>query len=120
MSRLLHVPALAIVRRQAFSNDQWTMAGAQLLQVRYWPGWPFMRDATQVVTSRRCRGEVWRTIDLALATFPREAFDYVWLITPPPYDPALTAGLQPVWRSGNSVLYRVVDRTPPAAAEGFK
>ena len=52
MSRLLHLPALAIVRRHAFSNDQWTMAGAQLLNVRYRAGFPFIRDATQIVT--RC------------------------------------------------------------------
>ena len=112
MSRLLHVPAMATVRRHAFSNDQWTMAGAQLLEVHYWAGWPFIRDATQVVTRRRCWGEVWRTIDESLATFPRHAFDYVWLIEPPAYDLRLTRGLQPIWRSGRSVLYRVVDRTP--------
>ena len=32
MTRLLHLPGLALVRKHAFSNDQWTMAGAQLLQ----------------------------------------------------------------------------------------
>ena len=107
MTRLLHLPGLAIVRRQAFSNDQWAMAGAQLLTVRYRDGWPFIRDPTQIVTLRRCRSEVWRPINLALATFPRHAFDYVWLITPPPYDAKFTEGLRPVWRSGPSVLYRV-------------
>ena len=45
MTRLLHLPAMAIARRHAFSNDQWTMAGAQLLQVRYRPGLPFIRDS---------------------------------------------------------------------------
>jgi hypothetical protein len=115
MTRLLHLSALAIVRNHAFSNDQWTMEGAQLLHVRYRPGWPFIRDATQIVTPVRCRREVWRTIDQALALFPRDAFDYVWLITPPPYDPALTRGLEPVWRSGDSVLYRVADQIPAAA-----
>ena len=107
MSRLLHLPGLAIVRQHAFSNDQWTMAGAQLLQVRYKPGWPFVRDPTQIVTPSRCRREVWRTLDLALAAFPRDAFDYVWLIAPPPFDPDLAEGLSPVWRDGTSVLYRV-------------
>ncbi|MDQ8755823.1 hypothetical protein RCO27_06235 [Sphingosinicella sp. LHD-64] len=111
MTRLLHLPAMAIVRREAFSNDQWTMAGAQLLQVRYRPGWPFIRDASQVVTYWRCRNEVWRTIDVALKTFPRHGFDYVWLIDPPRYDPALTEGLTPIWRDGTSVLYRVDDRS---------
>lgn len=107
MTRLLHLPGMAIVRNHAFSNDQWTMAGAQLLQVRYRPGWPFVRDATQIVTERRCPHEYWRSLDLALAIVPREAFDYIWLIDPPPYDAKLTEGLRPVWRSGTSVLYRV-------------
>lgn len=107
MSRLLHIPGLAIVRNHAFSNDQWTMAGAQLLHVRYRPGWPFIRDATQVVTAYRCPHEVWRPIELALEIVPRDAFDYIWLINPPPYDPKLTWGLEPIWRSGTSVLYRV-------------
>lgn len=107
MSRLLHVPGLAIVRNHAFSNDQWTMQGAQLLNVRYRPGWPFIRDATQVVTAYRCPHEIWRPINVALAMVPRDAFDYIWLISPPPYDAKLTAGLRPIWRSGTSVLYRV-------------
>jgi hypothetical protein len=119
MSRLLHLPGLAISRRRAFSNDQWVMTGAQLLTVHYWPGAPFLRDPSQVVTARPCRREAWRTMNWALSSFPRTGFDYVWLIQPPPYDPLLTTGLQPVWRSGPSVLYRVVDRSPLAiASEG--
>ncbi len=108
MSRLLHLPGLAIVRRHAFSNDQWTMAGAQLLDVRYKPGWPYVRDPSQIVTRQRCGGEIWRTLNGALAGFPRDAFDYVWLIAPPgPIDPKAVRGLRPVWRGGASILYRV-------------
>jgi len=103
---------MAIARREAFSNDQWILAGAQLLTVNYPAGYPFLRDASQVVTYTRCRREYWRTIDRALATFPRDGFDYVWLIDPPPYDGELLKGLQPIWRSGTSVLYRVADPTP--------
>jgi hypothetical protein len=113
MSRRLHLPAMAIARRHAFSNDQWTMAGAQLLQVRYRAGWPYIRDPSEVVTSRHCRREVWRTLDTSLATFPRDAFDYVWIIDPPDYDASLTAGLMEVWRDGRSVLYRVDRSKPP-------
>jgi hypothetical protein len=111
MSRLLHLPGLAIVRRQAFSNDQWTMAGAQLLDVRYRAGWPFMRDPSQVVTRRPCSWEGWLTANEALAHFPRSGFDYVWMIQPPPYDPLFADDLRPIWRSGSSVLY-AVERPP--------
>ena len=116
MSRLLHLPGLALARRHAFSNDQWTMPGAQLLQVRYLAGWPYVRDPTQVVTLRRCRGEAWRPVSRALVEFPRHAYDYVWLIQPPPFDSRLLAGLEPVWRDGTSGLYRVVDRRQPPGA----
>lgn len=114
MTRLHHLPAMAIVRRNAFANDQWTMAGAQLLTINYPPGGRFVNDPSQIVTSERCAGEYWLTIVQALQNFPREAFDYVWLLDPPPYDPALTAGLTEVWREGTSVLYRV-DRAAAAS-----
>ncbi len=112
MSRLLHLPAMAIVRREAFSNDQWMLPGAQLLSVRFDPGANFVQDASQIVTEVRCRYEPWRTIDQALAQFPRQSFDYVWLIDSPRHDPRLLQGLVPIWREGPSVLYRVADRTP--------
>ncbi len=113
MSRLFHLPAMATVRNLAFSNDQWTMAGAQLLDINYPAGGKFVRDPYQIVTENRCSGQFWYTIDQALAEFPRDGYDYVWLIDPPNYDPRLTAGLTAVWRDGTSVLYRV-DRGEPA------
>jgi hypothetical protein len=108
MTRLQHLPGMAVVRREAFSNDQWVMAGAQLLRVRYPEGRPYTQDPSQIVTVRRCPREFYRTVNQSLAAAPRDAFDYIWLIRPPPYDPALVRGLRPVWRSGRSVLFQVV------------
>ena len=113
-SRLEHIPAMLLVRRLAFSNDQWSMAGAQQLTTHYAPAQGFAHDPSQIVTDRKCRAEWWRPIDVALQRFPRNAFDYVWLMQPPAYDPALVRGLTPIWRNGTSVLYRVDDRTQPA------
>lgn len=116
MSRLLHLPGMAIVRRHAFSNDQWTMEGAQLLDVHYGAGWPFIRDPSQIVTRGRCRHEVWRPADVALAGFPRAAFDYVWLIDPPVLAAEDLVGLTPLWRGEDGALYRV-DRAATANSE---
>jgi hypothetical protein len=113
-SRFEHLPALATVRRHAFSNDQWTMAGAQLLSVDYPPGGRFVRDPSQIVTPVRCPREAWLTIEETLRTLPRTGFDYVWLIRPPPFNPELTQGMEPVWQNGTSTLYRIVDRAREA------
>lgn len=114
MSRLEHLPAIALERRLAYTDDQWSMAGGQLLTVRYGAAKGFAHDPTQIVTSIKCPREWWRPINYAIARFPREAFDYVWLIRPPRYDPRVTAGLVPVWRSrfSNSALFRVDHRVP--------
>ncbi|HEX8554533.1 MAG TPA: hypothetical protein VF695_07495, partial [Sphingomonas sp.] len=73
-SRLEHIPALLLERKFAYTNDQWSMAGAQLLTARYAAAGRFAHDPSQMVTDRRCRGQFWRTIDAALTRFPRAAF----------------------------------------------
>jgi hypothetical protein len=115
MSRIEHLPGIALVRNRAFSNEQWSMLGAQLLHTTYRPARGYAHDASQMVTETRCPHEMWRSLNQSLKGFPRDAFDYVWLIRPPAYDPALTRGLVPIWRNGSSVVYRVVDHNmlPP-------
>ncbi len=106
MTRLEHLPAIALERRLAFSNDQWSMPGAQLLTTHY-PAPGYSHDPSQIVTARPCSHEWWRTIATSLADFPRDRYDYLWLIRVPRYDPGLEAGLIPLWRSGNSALFRI-------------
>lgn len=113
MTRLQHLPAIALERRLAYSNDQWSMPGAQLLTVRYRPAKRFSHDPSELVTSTKCPREWWRPVAWSLAHFPRNAFDYVWLIRPPRYDPRLEQGLIPVWRDGTSALFKV-DHDVPA------
>ncbi len=114
MTRLEHVPALALERRLAYTNDQWSMAGGQLLTVRYRAAGHFAHDPSEIVTDVQCPREWWRPIARALTTFPRDAFDYVWVIRPPAYAPRLEQGLVPVWRNGTSALFRI-DHAIPAA-----
>ena len=107
MTRLEHLPGMALVRRAAFSNEQWSMPGAQLLTVRYRDGGAFTHDPSEIVTPYRCKREVWRTADVALQTFPRDGYDYVWLINPPRYRPESVSDLTMIWSSGRSAVFRV-------------
>ena len=104
--RLAHLPALALVRREAFSNDQWVMGGAQLLRVTY-PVGRYSSDPSQLLVPRRCPRELWMTPEQALGGLPRDRFDHLWLIDAPPIRPELLRGLRPLWRNGNSALYRI-------------
>ncbi len=114
MSRLEHLPAMALVRRLAFSNDQWSMAGAQLLTTNMLQARGFRSDPSQITTPVQCSREWWRPIAISLTRFPRDVFTHVWLIQPAPYDRRLEAGLVPLWRSGRSALFRVDESVPPA------
>lgn len=114
MTRLQHIPGIALVRRLAYTNDQWSMPGAQLLTVRYKAARPFAHDPSQIVTGTQCPTEWWRPISISLVKFPRAAFDYVWLVSPPNYDKRLEQGLVPVWRDGTSALFRIDHSVPPA------
>jgi hypothetical protein len=117
MPRNSHLGAMVIVRRQGFSNDQWDIVGSNLLSVRYDAG-VYSSDPSEIVrpsfcriprgwriVNNRLRGD-WR-IDDALMRFPRDKFDYVWLIDVSPFDPRLTKGMTPVWKGPRSMLYRL-------------
>lgn len=119
MTRLQHVPALALERKLAYTNDQWSMPGAQLLTVRYRDAKRFAHDPSQIVTDVQCPREWWRPVPWALARFPREAFDYVWMIRPPQFAAKFMQGLVPVYVDGPSGLYRVDHNVPaPVIAPG--
>ncbi|ARS28491.1 hypothetical protein [Sphingomonas sp. KC8] len=108
-SRMDHLGSQAIVRRDAFANGQWAMAGAQLLTVKYAAAGRFATDPTQLLRPQECHGAGEPTWDDTLANFPRDAFDYFWLIDMPrdrwPHEPDLV----PIWHGRDrGVLYRVV------------
>lgn len=106
LQRNAHLGAMVITRRQGFSNDQWAIDGVNLLTLRYRAPGKYAADPSQIVRPNGCRSRSW-WIDRALRGLPREHFDYVWLIDPPPYDEKLVADMRPVWRGPGSVLYQV-------------
>jgi hypothetical protein len=103
-----HLSGLALVRRAAFSNDQWRIAGSTPITVIA-PGLgKYGTDPSELVLPEPCPiYPDFMTISTALADLPRARFDYVWVINPPPFDPRLTAGMRPVWRNRTDILYRI-------------
>jgi hypothetical protein len=103
-----HLSALALARRSAFSNDQWRIAGSTPITVVA-PGLgKYGTDPSQLVLLEPCPIQSdFMTMNAALADLPRDRFDYVWLINPPPFDARLTAGMQPLWRNDTDILYRI-------------
>lgn len=108
LQRNAHLGSMVTVRRHGFSNDQWAASGLNLLERRYQPPGRFAADPSQLVQPGSCV-LTW-TVDQALAVVPRPSFDYLWLISTERPDPRLLTGMQPIWRSGDSTLYRIVRR----------
>ena len=104
--RIDHIGSLALARRNAFTNSQWALAGAQLLEVRYRSGAPFVADPSHLMRPARC-GDGPARLHLATSIAPK-AFDYLWLVDLPrsawPRDPRLV----PVWRGERGLLLRRV------------
>lgn len=105
--RLDHIAGLALVRRHAFANDQWQAQGAQLISVHYPAAGRYESDPSQFIVDPRCAGLERHAFPHAISSFPRAAFDYVWIVQPPEM-PMDQRGLQPIWRNGRSGLYRIV------------
>jgi hypothetical protein len=107
LPRNSHLGAFAIVRRNGFSNDQWTMEGANLMTLRYAQAGVFSADPSQIVHAPGCRAQNNWAINVALRAIQPTRFDYVWLIDTGPFDQRLVAGMTPVWRGPGSILYRL-------------
>jgi hypothetical protein len=106
MLRNGHLGAMVIVRREGFSNDQWVIEGVNLMDLKYKRAGYFAADPSQLVRPNHCVERLHRQIDQSLSTLPRNDFDYIWLIDPPPYDPSTAADMTPVWRGPGSILYK--------------
>ena len=107
-----HLGAIATVRRDAYTNDHWPMAGSSLLTVRYpEAGW-FQRDPSQIVRDPGCRHEGW-SVYTALHFLPRHAFDYLWLVDMRPIPRRWVEGWEPVWAGKGSILLRRADVAGP-------
>jgi hypothetical protein len=108
--------SMAIVRREAFVNGQWSMPGAQLLPIKYAPAKGLPKDPTQILRPVWCRAPRTGASKVRSLIFPRNAFDFVWMIDARP----IAGRISPISsRSGaarrSGALYRVVGSATAAS-----
>jgi hypothetical protein len=108
-----HAPALLIVRRDGFTNDQFVSA-QQLLTVRAPYVGPYESDASHYVFEpRSCSvANTGTDLDRAIATFDRRGFGYVWTIGYP-VNRVRTPDLVPIWHNTTGAVYRVQGTARP-------
>jgi len=98
-----HLGSMAIVRREAFANDQWFLPGSVSLIVHYPLAGSYASDPSQFLPNDGCAPE-----DLAawVQRLPATAFDYMWLLETGPVAARLTTGWVLVAQGPDSRLYR--------------
>lgn len=108
--RLDHLPSMVTVRRMGFSNDQFALPGIQLLKIHHPDAGSFEADPSQKVARTPCTtkrpGQI-PNLDAVLATLPRGAFDYLWLMDVDGSASLTEPWLTKVWDGPNSALYRI-------------
>jgi hypothetical protein len=101
-----HLSDMAVVRRNAFVNSMWFVPGAEALTIRYNLDTPYYADPSQYVSGRPC-SNIPKTLAMVARDFPRNRFDYVWMLrldgTPQP----MPADLVPLYRDPATALYKV-------------
>jgi hypothetical protein len=106
-SRKGHLGSMAVVRREAYANGMWSMAGGRLMTIIYKAAGPFTYSPTQLLPAPECHDPDTLTMDEVLALLPRQAFDYVWMIDLPHAMRPSAGWLKRVWKGPTSALYRV-------------
>lgn len=109
--RMDHLGLMAIVRRDAFANGLWDMPSSSLTVHRP-DATGFVYAGSQALFPAGCRYDAGYDLARALATVPRAAFDFVWLIDTPRANRPYDRGLRLAWSSQRSALYRITRADP--------
>ena len=105
--RLERLDGIAIVRRDAFTNGQWDVPGAQLLTPLGAAGTKFNADPSNLVRSGRCPRDLRGVLAQRIAALPRDRFEFVWIFGFSPAALPVWPGLEPVFADEATILYRI-------------
>ena len=110
-ARMDHLALMAIVRRDAFVNGLWDIPSSQL-SIHRPDAQGFVYAGSQALFPVGCRYDEAYSRARALATLPRGAFDYLWLVDTPKQDWPADARLRIIWSADRAVLYRILPTMP--------
>jgi len=105
--RLRHLANLAIGRRLAFVNGQFVSEGWNALRVTNQAAAPYTGFPSSMVTSGDGCDWPLPTAQERVDEFPRQAFDFVWLLNVPAERRPTVPWLTETWSTENSALYRI-------------
>ncbi|WP_095013117.1 hypothetical protein [Tsuneonella mangrovi] len=103
--RRTHLASYALLNRHAFSNDQWSITGQQLLTIHNRDAGAFQREGSQIADS--CKGP--RNIERRASAIP-EQISMLWVLWTVP--PRRLPGWRPIRFEGSSVLYDRIAARP--------
>lgn len=101
----VHLPSLAIGRRAALVNTQWLLPGAAMLKVRYPLDPRYANDPSQMVDGFDCEWSLPDPLAARRDALRSGEWQYLWVLQTRGTDP--WRGHQPLYRDGNSALYRL-------------
>jgi hypothetical protein len=109
--RIAHVSSLAIVRKDAFTNGQWAIAGGQMLSPLRARGTAFNSDPSQFVNQRHhCNLNAEAMAAERVAKVPRDRFDWLWLFDIDPAQLPTLENAERVYADDTTALYRLLPR----------
>ena len=110
--RLNHIDAMAIVRRDAFTDTQWHIKGSHRVLPLGGAGTPFNADPSQFIPGEGCNAPLnpdqqMAALQRRIAQIPPDRFDYLWVIDFAPRMIAPQPWLLKLYADDLTSLYRI-------------
>ena len=111
VGRLDHLQQLGLIRRESLVNGLFQQTGLNQVEARIRKLEGFDPNLGATVHDESCPVTYSReTLQSAIAHFPRDQFDFVWLIAPNALPAIDTSGLRLIGADGNDRLYQIESR----------
>lgn len=105
---LTMLPAMSVVRREAFSNSQWEEDAGHTLVLKYWHEQPSIVGGETTIQDFDAAGQSTGALERLIAAEPLQRFDYVWIVNIHRAAPPQSERLDLVGQTARTALYRVV------------